>query len=225
MLLMSSPCPKPYDSAFIGRRNFIKRAAFVGAAVVAPGLAANAERSSENLMPQTPNELSADEVRNLLKLEPHATCGFVRVTFMSKERIAPGGLPAPFAAGRPAGSALYFMVTPGAPVRLHRIRNDQLYHYYLGDPLEVLMLRGDGTAEHVVVGPDLRRGQLVQLLIPGNTFHTARVIGRRRWFLGASTEWPGVEPADVEIGDVDALAAKYPQVADDLRAFPVPVKE
>jgi len=111
------------------------------------------------------------------------------------------GLPAPL---------LYFMVTPGAPVRLHRIRNDQLYHYYLGDPIEVLMLRVDGTTERVVVGPDVGAGQLVQLLIPGNTFHTARVIGRRRWFLGASTEWPGVEPADVEIGDIDTLAAKYP---------------
>ena len=66
---------------------------------------------------------------------------------------------------------------------------------------------------------------LLQLRIPGNTFHTARVIGRHRWFLGASTEWPGVEPVDVEIGNVDALAAKYPQVADDLRTFPVPVKE
>jgi len=62
----------------------------------------------------------------------------------------------------------------------------------------------------------------VQLLIPGNTFHTARVIGRRRWFLGASTEWPGVEPADVEIGDVEALAAKYPGAAADLRAFQQP---
>ena len=216
---------KRHDSDFVGRRNFLKRATFVGAAVVAPGLAANAQRPSKNPVTATPNELSADEVRNLLKLEPHATCGFVRVTFMSKERIAPGGLPAPFAAGRPAGSALYFMVTPGAPVRLHRIRNDQLYHYYLGDPLEVLMLRVDGTTEHVVVGPDLRSGQLLQLLIPGNTFHTARVIGRHRWFLGASTEWPGVEPVDVEIGNVDALAAKYPQVADDLRTFPVPVKE
>ena len=170
-------------------------------------------------------EPTADEVRALLKLEPNATCGFVRITYVSSQSIAAGALPAPFADGRPMGSALYFMVTPSAPVRLHRIRNDQLYHYYLGDPLEVLMLRGDGTTEHVVVGPDLRRRQLVQLLIPGNTFHTARVIGRRRWFLGASTEWPGVEPADVEIGDVDALAAKYPQVADDLRAFPVPVKE
>src|SRR5918996_1483134 len=131
--------------------------------------------------------------------------------FKSKKGIAPGGFPPPFANGRPAGSALYFMVTPDARVRLHRIRNDQLYHYYLGDPIEVLMLHADGTSEHAIVGPDLRGGQLVQLLIPGNTFHTARVIGQgRRWFLGASTEWPGVEPADVEIGDVEALAAKYP---------------
>lgn len=216
---------KRYDSDFIGRRNFLKRATFVGAAVLSPEFSAGTQRSSKKPLLHTPNELSADEVRNLLKLEPHATCGFVRVTFMSKERIAPGGLPEPFAAGRPVGSALYFMVTPGAPVRLHRIRNDQLYHYYLGDPLEVLMLRVDGTTERSVVGPDLPGGQLVQLRIPGNTFHTARVIGRRRWFLGASTEWPGVEPVDVEIGNVDALAAKYPEVAHDLRAFPVPVKE
>src|SRR5205807_6007560 len=84
---------KRHDSDFIGRRNFLKQATFVGAAVVAPGLAANAQRPSKNPVPEKPNELSADEVRKLLKLEPHATCGFVRVTFMSKERIAPGGLP------------------------------------------------------------------------------------------------------------------------------------
>jgi uncharacterized protein len=165
------------------------------------------------------NNMTTEEIRGLLKLEPHATCGFVRVTFISEKWIAAGGLPPPFAEGRPAGSALYFMVTLDAPVRLHRIRNDQLYHYYLGDPIEVLMLRADGITERVVVGPDLRSGQRVQLLIPGNTFHTARLIGQRRWFLGASTEWPGVEPADVEIGDVDALGAKYPDVANDLRAF------
>jgi uncharacterized protein len=177
-------------------------------------------RSTLNLQPkQMTNDLTAEEVCRLLKLEPHGTCGFVRVTFISNQRIAPGGLPAPFLDGRPAGSALYFMVTPDAPVRLHRIRNDQLYHRYLGDPIEVLTLHENGTSERAVVGPDLRAGQCVQLLIPGNTFHTARVIGQRRWFLGASTEWPGVERVDVEIGDVEALAAKYPDVADDLRAF------
>jgi predicted cupin superfamily sugar epimerase len=167
------------------------------------------------------DDLTADEVRELLKLEPHATCGFVRVTFISDKQIASDGLPPPFANGRPAGSALYFMVTPDAHVRLHRIRNDQLYHYYLGDPIEVLMLHADGTSERIIVGPDLRGGQLLQLLIPGNTFHTARMIPEsvRGRFLGVSTEWPGVEPADVEIGHVEELAEKYPDVADDLHAF------
>jgi uncharacterized protein len=103
------------------------------------------------------NDLSAEEVRALVKREPHATCGFVRITFISNQRIAPGGLPAPFLDGRPAGSALYFMVTPDAPVRLHHIRNDQLYHRYLGDPIEVLMLNENGTRERGVIGPDLHR--------------------------------------------------------------------
>jgi predicted cupin superfamily sugar epimerase len=164
--------------------------------------------------------MTADQLRALLDLEPNATCGFVRETYRAKLEIAPGGLPVPFADARPMGSALYFMVTPSAPVKLHRIRNDQLYHYYLGDPLEVLLLRGDG--EHVVLGPDLKAGQHVQLLIPGNTFHTARVIGSRRWFLGASTEWPGVLPADVELGKPDALTTAFPQIAGDVRSFREP---
>jgi predicted cupin superfamily sugar epimerase len=89
----------------------------------------------------------------------------------------------------------------------------------------VFLLHGDGRSERVVVGSDLRRGQRVQLLIPGNTFHTARLIGAGRWFLGASTEWPGVVPADVEIGDLDALAGRYPAVAADLRAIAASVRE
>ncbi len=165
-------------------------------------------------------DLTPEEIVRALALEPNATCGFVRVTFVSKLSVAPGGLPAPFADGRPAGSALYFLVTPDAPVRLHRIRNDQLYHSYLGDPLEVFLLHDDGTDERVIVGPDIRAGQRPQLLIPGNTFHTARLAGEGRWFLGASTEWPGVMPSeDVEIGNLDLLAAGHPAVADTLCAI------
>jgi len=65
----------------------------------------------------------------------------------------------------------------------------------------------------------------VQQLIPGNTFHTARIIGGGRWFLGASTGWPDVIPADVEIGNLDALAEKYPALAADLRAIAASVRE
>jgi hypothetical protein len=164
--------------------------------------------------------MTAEELRELLDLEANATCGFVRVSFVADREIAAGGMAPPFADKRPAGSALYFMVTPEAPVNLHRIRNDQLYHYYLGDPLEVLLLKGRG--ERVIVGPHVRAGHRLQLLIPGGTFHTARVIGSRQWFLGASTEWPGVIPADVEIGEVAKLAGEFPDVAEDIRSFPVP---
>ena len=169
-------------------------------------------------------ELTAAEICSLLNLEPNATCGSVRVSFVSQQSIAAGGLPEPFADMRPLGSALYFLVTPGAPVRLHRIRNEQLYHYYLGDPLEVFMLHADGSSERVVVGPDIRGGERLQLRLPGNTFHTARVVARRRWFLGGSTEWPGVVPADVEIGKVDELAKNYPAVAAELRAIAASVQ-
>jgi hypothetical protein len=221
---------KKAPSRAIGRRRVLEAAALLGVAALTPARAANAQTSrkatpaAKTRVAAMSNDLSADEIRTLLQLEPNATCGFVRVTFVSKQSIAAGGLPPPFADGRPLGSALYFMVTPVAPVRLHRIRNDQLYHYYLGDPIELFLLHADGRTERIIVGPDLRAGQRVQQLIPGNTFHTARLIGRRRWFLGASTEWPGVVPADVEIGDLDELAAKYPAVAADLLAIAASVR-
>ena len=196
----------------------------MAAVAVAPRAAARAQQAKVAGTPMAQGELTADQVRALLNLEPNQTCGFVRISYLSKEAIGPGGLPAPFRDGRPLGSALYFMVTPAAPVRLHRIRNDQLYHYYLGGSLEVLMLHDDGASERAIVGRDLARGQRVQLRIPGGTFHTARIVAPAPWFLGGSTEWPGVIPADVEIGKIDELAAKYPAVAADIRAFPEPVQ-
>jgi predicted cupin superfamily sugar epimerase len=215
----------------LGRRNFLQ-ATLVGAATLAPSLAQGAATEPEpqplvNPAKPMPDDVAADEIRTLLKLEPNATCGFVRETFKSELMIAPGGLPAPFEDGRPLGTALYFMVTPEAPVKLHRIKNEQLYHYYLGDPIEVLLLRENGDSELLVVGPNIIGGHMLQLYIPGNTFHTARVTGKRRWFLGASTEWPGVvqRDRDVELGDADQLAAKYPEAAADIRKFPVPVNK
>ena len=90
---------------------------------------------------------------------------------MSEEAIARVACRQPWP--RRLGSALYFLVTPEAPVRLLRIRNDQVYHYYLGDPLEVFLLRPDGATEHIVAGPDIRAGQRVQL------FHSRQYIPYR----------------------------------------------
>jgi predicted cupin superfamily sugar epimerase len=164
---------------------------------------------------------TAEEVRAALGLEPHPTCGFVRLTYVSTTAVATGGLPPPFEDGRPMGSALYFQVTPEAPVHLHCIRNDQLYHRYLGDPLEVLLLYPDGTHAVEVMGDDLAAGQHLQLELPGSTFHTARLLDGGSWFLGASTEWPGVDPSDVVLGDPAALRASHPAAAELLAEFAI----
>ena len=61
---------------------------------------------------------------------------------------------------------------------------------------------------HQVKGPPVR-----------HRFHTARLVPRGNWFLGASTEWPGVEPPDVEIGDMAQLSELYPAAAQALPSF------
>lgn len=162
---------------------------------------------------------SAEQAIELLHLEPHPTCCYVAQTYRSPERIAPGGLPAPFDGGRPIGTALYFLVDRQRHVQLHRIRGDQLYHRYLGDPLEVLALFPDGSHAVEVLGPDVAARHKLQLFLPGGPFHTARLVTGGTWFLGASTEWPGVEPADVEVGDPATLTATNASAALLIRDF------
>lgn len=194
---------------------------------VAPVLPLPAARAEGQTLPVSDlDDLSAEDVRAALGLEPHPTCGYVALTYGSATSVAPGGLGPPFADGRPTGSALVFLVTAERPVHLHALANDQLYHRYAGHDLEVLLLLPDGRHEVAVVGPDLAAGHHLQLLIPGGTFHTARLRpgpaapGRAPgWFLGGSTQWPGVLPADVTPGDPEELAARFPAARDFLAGF------
>jgi len=164
-------------------------------------------------------DLTPDRIRQLLGLEPHPTCGFVALTYRSRLSIPRSALPAPYEDARPCATALYFLVMPEAPVRLQRIRAEQLYHHYLGGALDVLMLHADGTGQVATVGGDLEAGMRPQLLIPGGTFHDARLQGAAPWVLLGSTEWPGVEPADVEAGDVATLTRSHPEFAAQIRTF------
>ena len=162
---------------------------------------------------------TAEEIKAMLGLEPHPTCGFVTETYRSPLKIPAQALPEAYEGDRPYGSALYFLVTPDAQIVMHRIRSDQFYHHYLGASLEVLLLYPDGNGEVVTVGPDLKAGERPQLFIPGSTFHTSRLAPEADYALLASTEWPGVEPPDVEHGDVEALMEAYPGLREEIRAF------
>src|SRR5919199_3641237 len=111
--------------------------------------------------------LTTDEIKAMLGLERHPTCGFVAETYRSPLRMPTLTLPEVYKSSRPYASGLYFLVTPDAQIVMHRIRADQLYHHYLGDPLEVLLLYPEGSGAVATVGSDLGAGMRPQLLIPG----------------------------------------------------------
>jgi predicted cupin superfamily sugar epimerase len=166
------------------------------------------------------SRLSPAEIRSLLELEPHPTCGFVHETFRSPAEIPASALPG-FDGARGRGSVLYFLVTPEAQMALHRIKPEQMYHHYLGDPIEVLMLAPDGPGRVEVVG-SLADGHRPQLLIPGDTWHVSRLLRGGEYALLATTEWPAVEPPDVSVGDPGELAKTYPDMAEEIHAFAPP---
>lgn len=140
-------------------------------------------------------------------------------TFRSDLRIPAEALPPEYGGPRFLGGVLTFPVTPQAPVRWHRIRSDQVYHHYLGDPLEVLLLYPDGRGEVSVVGPDLFAGMRPQLLIPGRTFHAGRVAAGAGYSLLGTSVWAWAEPADVEAADSERLCRAYPAAQAAIAAF------
>jgi uncharacterized protein len=117
--------------------------------------------------------------------------------------------------GRPAGSAIIalFSVEDDLFSAMHRLPIDEVWHFYRGDPLELLLLDPDGGSRVEVLGPD----QHVQLTVPAGTWMGARVADGGRWTLCGTTMAPGFVPADYEGGEADDLCARYPAAADRIR--------
>lgn len=117
--------------------------------------------------------------------------------------------------GRPEGTAILALLTaePDDYSALHRLPVDEVWHFYLGDPLEMLLLAPDGGARTVVLGPDVLGGQQVQLTVPAGTWMGGRVAEGGAWTLFGCTMAPGFTYEDYEHGDAAELAARHPAEA------------
>ena len=162
---------------------------------------------------------NAEQIAQHFRLSPHPTCGIVSEPYCSSLRIPAADLPEGYGGARALGNVLNFLVTPTAHVHLHRIRSDQMYHFYLGDPLEVLVLRGDGYGKVLTLGHDIDAGMEPQLFLPGGTFHTARVTPGGSYAFLATSVWLRAEPEDVEMGDPNKLSDAYPTLRDLIADF------
>ncbi|MGH7573188.1 MAG: cupin domain-containing protein, partial [Gemmatimonadota bacterium] len=102
---------------------------------------------------------------------------------------------------------------------LHRLPTDEVYHFYLGDPVEMLLLHPDGASETVTLGPDVLGAEKVQFVVSRGVWQGSRVAPGGNWALLGTTMAPGFEFADYEGGDREDLVARYPEAAGWIRAL------
>ncbi|WP_162467150.1 cupin domain-containing protein [Streptomyces cavernae] len=121
--------------------------------------------------------------------------------------------------GGPEGTAIVALLTAHDYSALHRLPYAETWHFYLGDPLELLLLAPDGTARTVVIGPDVLDGQHVQYTIPARTWMGGRVVAGGAWSFFGCTMAPGFTYDGYEHGDAAELTARYPDQADRISAL------
>ncbi|WP_199811112.1 cupin domain-containing protein [Streptomyces sp. NRRL F-525] len=115
--------------------------------------------------------------------------------------------------GRPEGTAIVALLTADDFSALHRLPADEVWHFYLGDPLELLLLAPDGTSSTTVLGPDPLHGRHLQFTVPGGTWMGARVVAGGAWSFFGCTMAPGFTYDGYEHGDAGELTARYPSEA------------
>jgi predicted cupin superfamily sugar epimerase len=120
---------------------------------------------------------------------------------------------------RLAGSSIYFLLKPGDFSALHRLKEDEIYHYYDGSPIELLQLFPDGTGRLTICGPAFWKGQQPQVLVWHDVWQGSRPLDPKTYALLGTTMTPGFDAADFDLGKRDDLIRSYPKFAKQIKAL------
>lgn len=155
---------------------------------------------------------TADQIRTLLHLKPHPEeGGYFIETYRSSETISEKALPSRYKGRRSFGTAIYYLLTTETFSAMHRLRSDEIFHFYSGDPVEMLQLWPDGSGRVVILGSDILNGMQPQVVIPRGVWQGARLLKNRKFALLGATVSPAFEFADYESGRRDELVKSYPK--------------
>jgi predicted cupin superfamily sugar epimerase len=156
--------------------------------------------------------MTADQLRQLLRLEPHPVeGGWYRRTYTSDVSVAL------LRGVRPYGTAIYYLLEEGAFSEMHVLASDEIFHFYYGDPVEMLQLLPDGGSAVYTLGSDLQAGQHVQLVVPAGVWQGARLIDGGKVALLGCTVTPGFDFADYRNAPAVELIARWPHEAERIR--------
>src|ERR1035438_8691999 len=158
--------------------------------------------------------MTANEIKTLLRLAPHPIeGGSFRRTYTSPRTVdLPRGR-------RHTCTAIYYLLEAGSFSEMHVLESDEIFHFYLGDPVEMLQLYPDGRSAVLTLGTDLQASQHLQLVVPAGVWQGTRLIGNGKLALLGCTVTPGFNYADYHNANYGDLAAKWPDQAERIRAL------
>lgn len=201
--------------AFQERRDFHAPARF--------GIAGRRRRPQLARVNRPPEpEMTAPELIERLGLVPlPGEGGHYRETWRAGEAVDADALPPRFAGPRAFGTAILYLLSDEADSfsALHRLPTDEVYHFYLGDPVELLELGPAGGSRVVTLGSGLRDGHRVQHVVAADVWQGSRLAPGGRWALLGTTMAPGFELPDYAPGGRADLTRKWPEHTDRIRSL------
>jgi len=162
---------------------------------------------------------SRSEVENLidlLKLEPHPEGGWYREVYRSQESISMKCLPSRFEREHSLCTSIYYLLHDRDFSAFHRIRSDEIWHFYLGSPVKLYMLK-DGERELVMLGDNPGAGHVFQTVVPHGCWFAAEVAVPESFALLGCTVSPGFDFAYLEMATHSQLQEEYGRFATLIR--------
>lgn len=164
--------------------------------------------------PQQQHSGNIGRLIRTLDLTPHPReGGYYRETTRSLETVMTA------AGERSLSTSIYFLVLEGRPTELHRLPGPELFHYYMGDPLELFLFQEEEPVQLLRLGPPSDAGARPQILVPGGVWQAARVVAGGSYSLVGTTMSPGFDFADYNGLDPEAWSRLHPHGEMAMRQF------
>jgi hypothetical protein len=159
--------------------------------------------------------MTAEQIIKHYKMQPlRQEGGFYIETYRAAQVLKKEILPADISGDRSMSSHILYLLTAKTVSLMHRLKYDEMFHFYLGNPVTMLQLHPDGSSEVITLGHDILYEQQVQVLVPKGTWQGAFIQPGGKFSLMGCSVAPGFDETDFEIGDRETLLAKYPDMRE-----------
>lgn len=158
--------------------------------------------------------VTAEELIEYYQLMPHPEGGYFRETYRSDGVIPQQALPKEFKGDRNYCTGIFFLLPQGTKSHLHKIQSDEMWHFYLGGSMTLILMHEDYGVQEITLGADIKAGQTLQYVVPAGWWFGAYPNPESAYSFVGCTVAPGFDFADFELAQRSELLTLLPEFED-----------